>query len=70
MVIREVIKASGAALEGGSDRRVYTERENSFYSLAGSGSRARMMRILLDHKFEIGYRTTGKIVIIPDGIGL
>lgn len=51
MVIREIVEASGATLEGGSDRRVYTER------------------ILLDHKFEIGHRTTGKIVIIPDGIG-
>jgi hypothetical protein len=63
MVIRKVIKASGATLEGENDRRIYTKRDNSFYDLLESVLGAQMMRIFLDHSSGIGYRTVEKLLI-------
>ncbi|KAI9849461.1 MAG: hypothetical protein M1837_004081 [Sclerophora amabilis] len=43
-------------------KRVYSARDDGFYAMLGSVNGASTMRMLLDHKQEIGYRTVDRVV--------
>lgn len=65
IAISEVIRSSNVTSVGEDDRRVYTERDKGFYVLLGSVLGAQMMRILLDHRSDLGHRIVEHIVILP-----
>jgi hypothetical protein len=48
---------------------VYTKEDDGFYAVLGSANGASSMRLLIDHKAELGNRSVEKIVMIggPEG---
>ena len=44
----------------------YSPLDNGFYALLGSPNGKTMMRMLLDHKSHIGYKTVERIVLVGD----
>ena len=47
----------------GQGYKVYTELDDRYYAILGSQNGASTMRILLDHKAQIGFRTVEKIIL-------
>ena len=47
--------------------RVYEEPQRGFYALLGSTLGAQMLRMLIDHKGEIGFRFVEKVVVFATG---
>ena len=45
--------------------KVYEPPDDGFYAILGSVNGASMMRMLLDHKSQIGYRTIERVVVLP-----
>ena len=44
----------------------YSPLDNGFYALLGSPNGKTIMRMLLDHKSHIGYKTVERIVLVGD----
>jgi hypothetical protein len=43
---------------------VYTKEDDGFYAILGSTNGASSMRLLIDHKAELGNRTVERIVVV------
>ena len=66
-IIWESLKHSSATREGPIRGHVeYTPLDNGFYALLGSPNGKIMMRMLLDHKSHIGYKTVERIILVGD----
>ena len=66
-VIWEAFKHSSHTREGPERGRVeYTPQDQGFYALLGSVNGKSSMRMLLDHKGHIGYRTVEKVILVGD----
>jgi len=52
--------------EADHHHREYTELDQGYYAILGSINGASSMRILLDHKTEIGYRTVERVIVLGD----
>ena len=65
MTILQASKASNSASHQATDKgyRMYTEGDEGFYAQLGSVNGASTVRMLLDYKHQIGYRTVHKIVV-------
>ncbi|KAK3167282.1 hypothetical protein OEA41_010409 [Lepraria neglecta] len=44
--------------------KVYTDVDDGFYAILGSTNGASMMRMLIDHKSQIGFRTVERVVVL------
>lgn len=63
-VICEAFKHSSHTREGPERGRIeYTPQDQGFYALLGSVNCKSSMRMLLDHKGHIGYRTGEKVIV-------
>ncbi|KAK2798739.1 hypothetical protein FQN50_008720 [Emmonsiellopsis sp. PD_5] len=62
-VIWQAHRASGS---GPESYREYTEFDEGYYAILGSTNGASTMRMLIDHKRDIGYRTVDKVIVLPD----
>jgi hypothetical protein len=58
-------RKSSCTDDGTKGYKVYTKWNDGFYAILGSQNGANSMRILLDHKAKIGYRTVEKVVVLP-----
>ena len=56
-------RRSTCSNEGPKGYKVYTELDDRYYAILGSQNGASTMRILLDHKAQIGFRTVEKIIL-------
>lgn len=56
-------RRSTCSNEGPKGYKVYTELDDGYYAVLGSQNGASTMRILLDHKAQIGFRTVEKIIV-------
>lgn len=66
-IIWESLKHSSATREGPIRGHVeYTPLDNGFHALLGSPNGKTMMRMLLDHKSHIGYKTVERIILVGD----
>ena len=66
-VIWEAFKHSSHTREEPKRGRIeYTPQDQSFYALLGSVNGKSSMRMLLDHKGHIGYRTVEKVIVVSD----
>lgn len=63
MVIFEAARNSSFTQSGADGYRVYTEHDNGFFAILGSVLGSSAVRILSDHKRDIGYRTVERIVV-------
>ena len=64
-IIWESLKHSAATREGPVRGHVeYSPEDNGFFALLGSPNGKTMMRMLLDHKSHIGYKTVDRIVLV------
>ena len=62
--IWQAARLSTCASEGSKGRKVYTSLDDGFYAILGSANGASTMRMLLDHKSKIGYRTIERIEVL------
>jgi len=66
-VIGEAFKHCSHTREGPERGRIeYTTQDQGFYALLRSVNGKSTMRMLLDHKSHIGYRTVEKVIVIGD----
>ncbi len=66
-VIGEAFKHCSHTREGPERGRIeYTTQDQGFYALPRSVNGKSTMRMLLDHKSHIGYRTVEKVIVIGD----
>lgn len=56
-------RRSTSAIEGRKGYRVYTPRDEGYYAILGSQNGASTMRLLIDHKAELGFRTVEKVIV-------
>ena len=66
MVIRHSAQWSECSESNTKGKRVYTKYHSGFFALLGSINGASTMRMLLDHKSQIGFRTVEKVVVFAD----
>ena len=69
-VIFEVLRNSTVTRSGPNGYREYSELDNGFFALLGSLLGTSTMRMLLDHKAQIGYKTIEKVVLLEDSESL
>jgi hypothetical protein len=65
-VIWHAARLSTCIREGLHDYREYTKWDQGYHAILGSVNGASTMRMLLDHKAQIGYRTVERVVVLGD----
>lgn len=66
MVIYEAYRTSTFPRSGPNVYQEYTESDNGFFAFLGSVLGSSTMRLLLDHKADIGYRTVERVVVFAE----
>ena len=66
MVIWHSARWSNCSESDSKGYRVYTKYHSGFFALLGSINGASTMRMLLDHKAEIGFRTVDRMVVFAE----
>ncbi|KAK2803298.1 hypothetical protein FQN51_003716 [Onygenales sp. PD_10] len=64
-VIWQAHRASGS---GPESYREYNEFDKGYYTILGSTNGVSTMRMLIDHKRDIGYRMVDKGIVLPDAL--
>lgn len=62
-VIFHVLRSSTFLLEKSDGYREYTNRDSGFFAIMGSVLGSSSMRVFIDHKSQIGYRTVEKVIV-------
>ncbi|TAQ86128.1 hypothetical protein B7494_g5549 [Chlorociboria aeruginascens] len=65
-LIWESARRSTCTMEGGKGMREYTNWDQGYHAILGSPNGGSTMRMLLDHKREIGYRTVERVVVLEE----
>lgn len=63
-VIWQAAKLSTCTMEGPRDHKEYTEWDQGYHAILGSVNGASTMRMLLDHKAAIGFRTIERVMVL------
>ncbi|PSS25248.1 hypothetical protein M430DRAFT_15974 [Amorphotheca resinae ATCC 22711] len=66
-LIWESARRSTCTIEGENGLREYTNWDQGYHAILGSPNGGSTMRMLLDHKREIGYRTVERVVVLDEG---
>lgn len=65
-VIWESIHRSNCTRTGDNHHVEYTAPDDGYYAILGTVNGASTMRMLLDHKAGMGYRTVERVIILGD----
>ena len=63
IAIWQAARMSTTAAEGPNGYRIYTNIDDGFFAILGSPNGASTLRMLIDHKEQIKYRTAKRIVV-------
>ena len=63
-MIWQAAKLSTCSMRGPKDHKEYTEWDQGYYAILGSVNGASCMRMLLDHKAAMGFRTIERVLVL------
>ena len=69
MVIWQAARVSSSSEERADGYRLYTPRDEAFFAILGSVNGANTMRILIDYKGDIDFKTGSCIVVFLCRLG-